>query len=60
MSVDAPQHSGGVWAVIDRDYGESITAVYPTELEALRVINERGYGRVGFVSFGQTLDGGAP
>mgnify|MGYP003611601834 CR=1 FL=1 len=46
---------GGVWAVIDLDYGESITSVYPTELDALRVLSGRGYGRVAFVPWGASL-----
>lgn len=45
----------GVWALIDSDYGESITSVYSTELDALRELNGRGYGRVAFVPFGATL-----
>jgi len=47
--------SGGVWAVCDRDYGETITLVYPTEIEALREVNARGYGRVVFVPWGTEL-----
>jgi len=47
--------NGGVWAVCDLDYGESITAVYATELDALRAINGRGYGRVRFVPWGKSL-----
>lgn len=45
----------GVWAVIDRDYSESITAVYATEIEALRVLSGRGYGRVQFLKYGETV-----
>lgn len=45
----------GVWAVVDFDYGESITEVHPTEVDALRVLNGRGYGRVVFVPWGKTL-----
>lgn len=52
-----PTLAGGVWAILDHDYGESITAVYPTELEALRVINERGYGRVQAIGWGRDVNG---
>ena len=54
---DCPVHfpAKGVWAVVDIDYGESITEVYPVEVEALRAINRRGYGRVRFVPFGISL-----
>lgn len=44
-----------IWALVDRDYGENITAVYPTELDALRVVNGRGYGRVVELNWGETL-----
>lgn len=47
----------GVWAVIDLDYGEHITAVYKEEIDALRVVNERGYGRVRFLEFGTDARG---
>jgi len=50
-----PVNPAGVWAVVDTDYGESITAVYETELDALRSLNGRGYGRVRFVPFGKSL-----
>lgn len=49
--------AGGVWAVIDSDYGENITAVYPSELDALRVLNGRGYGRVAFIEWGNDVRG---
>jgi len=39
-----PTTPEGVWALCDRDYNETITAVYATEVEALRAINGRGYG----------------
>lgn len=45
-------NEAGVWALIDHDYHESITAVYPTEVAALRVLNGRGYGRVAFLPWG--------
>lgn len=47
--------SDGVWAVVDIDYGESITTVHAEEIDALRAINERGYGRVKFVPWGLSL-----
>lgn len=47
----------GVWAILDDDYISYITAVYPTELDALRVINRRGYGRVAFLKWGHTANG---
>jgi hypothetical protein len=45
----------GVWAVVSRDYYEHIDRVFETELEALRWINNDGYGKVRFVEFGKTL-----
>lgn len=45
----------GVWAVVDLYYGEIITEVHPTEVDALRVLNGRGHGRVVFVPWGKTL-----
>lgn len=53
----APTLAGGVWALLDDDYISYITSVYPTELEALRVINGRGYGRVAFINWGHTANG---
>lgn len=50
-----PVQPEGVWAIVDRDMGETITKVYPTEIAALRELNGRGYGRVRFVPFGQDL-----
>lgn len=47
----------GVWALIDRDMGESITSVYPSELDALRQLNGRGYGRVEFLQWGHEVNG---
>lgn len=47
----------GVWVIIDRDHYDSITAVYPTELDALRVLNGRGYGRVQFLNWGTNVRG---
>jgi len=42
----------GVWAVVD---GEKITTVYRNEIEALRLLNGRGFGRVVFVPWGDTV-----
>ena len=47
--------AGGVSAIVDRDYGESITAVYPTEVDALRALNGRGFGRVVALPWGLQL-----
>lgn len=47
----------GVWVIIDSDYGENITSVYATELDALRVLNGRGYGRVAFLEYGNNVRG---
>ena len=55
-SLETPL-AGGVWALLDADYLEAITAVYPTELDALRVVNGRGYGRVAFIPWGHTANG---
>ena len=45
----------GVWCICDQDYGESITIPFASEVDALRALNGRGYGRVAFVLFGKTL-----
>lgn len=45
-----------VWAVIDRDHHDYILAVYPTEIEALRVVNLRG-GRAESLEWGCNVDG---
>lgn len=50
----------GVWAILDRDHYETITAVYPSEVEALRVLNGRGYGRVVHLAWGETASEGQP
>lgn len=50
-----PSHAEGVWAVVDNHYADYISEVHPTEVEALRVLNGRGYGRVMFVPWGTTL-----
>lgn len=47
--------SEGVWAVIDSDYVEAIQMVFPIEIEALRILNGRGYGRVAFIPWGMSL-----
>jgi len=47
--------ASGAWALVDHDYGETIIAIYSTELDALRELNGRGYGRVVFVPWGKTL-----
>jgi len=47
--------SDGVWAVVLTDYGDHIDKVFRTELEALRVVNNQGYGKVRYVEFGKSL-----
>lgn len=47
----------GVWAILDRDHYETIAAVYPSELEALRAVNWRGCGRVVPLAWGETIGG---
>ena len=42
----------GVWAVVD---GEKITTVYRNEIEALRLLNGRGFGSVAFLPWGDTV-----
>lgn len=42
----------GVWMVGHFDWNFIVESVYPAEIEALRVINERGYGEVHFLPFG--------
>lgn len=53
-----PALAEGVWALVDRDHCDTITAVYPSELDALRVLNSRGYGRVAPLEWGESLGGG--
>ena len=50
------QLDAGVWVVWDRDYYVFVSSVHVTELEALRVINEQGYGKVSFVPFGADIN----
>jgi hypothetical protein len=46
----------GVWAVVDNaNYGEQVSEVHSEEIDALRQINGRGYGRVIFLPWGMTL-----
>lgn len=45
----------GVWCIADQDHGETITIPFPSEVDALRALNGRGYGRVYFVPWGMTL-----
>lgn len=44
----------GVWAVVDYDnsYNDYASTVYAEEIEALREVNGRGYGRVVFLPWG--------
>ena len=51
-----PPFPGSVWAVVDRDHSESITSVHRTEIDALRVLNGRGFGRVVELPYGKTLE----
>lgn len=55
LTTFRPARPEGVWAIVDIDHGESITKVYATEIDALREINGRGYGRVVYVPFGKDL-----
>lgn len=45
----------GVWAWCYLDYGEVISKVFPTEIEALREVNSAGYGHVRFLEWGKDL-----
>lgn len=47
----------GVWAILDRDHYETITAVYPSEIDALRALNGRGCGRAVHLDWGMTVNG---
>ncbi len=49
------EENTGVWVVAERDYYEYIERIYATEIEALRKVNEQGYGEVKFVRWGSTL-----
>lgn len=46
---------GGVWAVTHIDYGDQLDSVHPTEIEALRVVVNRGHGGVIFIRWGEEL-----
>lgn len=43
----------GVWVVWDWNDGAKIYEIYAEEIDALRVINRQGYGKVGFVEWGE-------
>ncbi len=46
----------GVWIVWDYGCGGGVGHVYeiyPDEIDALRVVNRQGYGKVMFVEFGE-------
>ena len=45
----------GVWVIVDYNYDQYISEVHQTEIGALRVINQRGYGSVRFLEWGKTL-----
>lgn len=45
----------GVWVVGCLDWNWIVESVHPTELEALRIINGRGYGEAFFVPFGTEI-----
>jgi len=47
--------TGGVWAATITDQSEQIDCVFPTEIEALRVVVGRGYGSVAFIRWGEDL-----
>jgi len=55
MTNQGTDEALGVWAVIDRDHNEHVTAVHATEVDALRTLNGRGYGRVMFLPWGKTV-----
>jgi hypothetical protein len=46
----------GAWFVFGYDYGEYPIALFGTEVEALRVVENQGYGNVVFWPFGKTWD----
>lgn len=48
---DAPQGYWIVWAAYSRT--EGFHAVYLDEVDALRYVNEHGYGRAEFIPFGE-------
>ena len=45
----------GVWAVTQRDYYETIERVFPEEIDALRHINQAGYGTVRFIPWDKSI-----
>lgn len=54
MGQSAEKDAGpeGVWMVGHFDWNWITESVYATEIEALRVVNGRGYGEVHFLPFG--------
>ncbi len=56
MAVDVPadqKQENGVW-VVEHEIG-SIGTVHPTELAALRTVNDQGYGTAIFIPWGYSL-----
>ena len=56
MAIDIPADqtpTTGVW-VIEGNPGD-ISTVHPTELAALRTVNDQGYGKVVFIPWGYSL-----
>jgi len=43
--------ANGVWVVRSGEYGQEITSVHASELDALRTANTQGYGKADFVEF---------
>lgn len=50
------EQPGGVWIVYTFDHGFKTDSIHLTELEALRVVERRGYGNVARVPFGVEID----
>lgn len=56
MNESVVELEAGIWAIVDRDYDQYfVNSVHPAEIDALRALNERGYGRVVFIPWGATL-----
>ena len=56
MATDTPADQRpeyGVW-IVESEPGE-IGTLHPTELDALRAVNDQGYGRAIYVPWGLTL-----
>lgn len=45
----------GVWMVYYDDYGPRFESMHTDIVEAVRIVSQRGYGKVGWLPFGMEL-----